>query len=152
MTRPPKRPGGRLGTLAVVLIVLLVGPGLMVVGTMMIDADAELSRTGMQSAGTVIDFNDSQRASNRDIKVRYTSMDGTEHVVSASVDHDQHPAVGDPVTVAYDSQQPSRAVVLGFESGGVILRGVGTVLTLLAAGIGLAAGVLGAIQKRRSRR
>ena len=152
MTRPPKRPGGRLGTLAVVLIVLLVGPGLMVVGTMMIDADAELSRTGVQSPGTVTDFNDTQRASNRDIKVRYTSMDGIDHVVSASVDHDQHPTVGDPVTVAYDSQQPSRAVVLGFESGGVTLRGVGTVLTLVAAGIGLTAAIIGATQKRRSRR
>jgi len=152
MTRPPKRPGGRLGTLAVVLIVLLVGPGLMVVGTTMIDADAELSRTGVQSPGTVTDFNDTQRASNRDIKVRYTSMDGIDHVVSASVDHDQHPTVGDPVTVAYDSQQPSRAVVLGFESGGVTLRGVGTVLTLVAAGIGLTAAIIGATQKRRSRR
>jgi len=152
MTRPPKRPGGRLGTLAVVLIVLLVGPGLMVVGTMMIDADAELSRTGVQSPGTVTDFNDTQRASNRDIKVRYTSTDGIDHVVSASVEHDQHPTVGDPVTVAYDSQQPSRAVVLGFESGGVTLRGVGTVLTLVAAGIGLTAAIIGATQKRRSRR
>ena len=152
MTRPPKRPGGRLGTLAVVLIVLLVGPGLMVVGTMMIDADAELSRTGVQSPGTVTDFNDTQRASNRDIKVRYTSTDGAEHVVSASVELDQHPTVGDPVTVAYDSQQPSRAVVLGFESGGVTLRGVGTVLTLVAAGIGLTAAIIGATQKRRSRR
>lgn len=152
MTRPPKRPGGRLGTLAVVLIVLLVGPGLMVVGTTMIDADAELSRTGVQSPGTVTDFNDTQRASNRDIKVRYTSMDGIDHVVSASVDHDQHPTVGDPVTVAYDSQQPSRAVVLGFESGGVTLRGVGTVLTLVATGIGLIALVTRVSRKRRSRR
>ena len=150
--RPANRRRSRLGTLAFVLIALLVGPGLMVVGTMMIDADAELSQTGVQSAGTVTDFNDTQRASNRDIKVRYTSMDGIDHVVSASVDHDQHPAVGDSVTVAYDSQQPSRAVVMGFESGGITLRGVGTVLTLVAAGIGLTAAIIGATQKRRSRR
>ena len=124
----------------------------MVVGTIMIDADAELSRTGVQSPGTVTDFNDTQRASNRDIKVLYTSTDGIDHVVSASVEHDQHPAVGDPVTVAYDSQQPSRAVVLGFESSGVTLRGVGTVLTLVATGIGLIALVTRVSRKRRSRR
>ncbi|HEY1155669.1 MAG TPA: DUF3592 domain-containing protein [Arthrobacter sp.] len=149
--RNPKKTRGRLGALAVVLIVLLVGPGLMVAGTVMIDADAELSRTGVQSPGTVTDFNDTQRASNRDIKVRYTSTDGAEHLVSASVDHDQHPTVGDSVTVAYDSQQPSRAVVLGFESGGVTLRGVGTVLTLVATGIGLIALVTRVSRKRRTR-
>ncbi|UUL76185.1 DUF3592 domain-containing protein [Pseudarthrobacter sp. Fe7] len=146
-----KRPRRRLGMLAFVLIVLIVGPGLMVMGTVMINADSELSRAGVQSTGTVTDFNDTQRASNRDIKVRYTSADGAEHVVTASVDHDQHPAVGDPVTVAYDSQQPSHAVVLGFESGGVSLRGVGTVLTFVAAGIGLIAVIMSAVQKRRSR-
>jgi len=124
----------------------------MVVGTMTIDADAELSRTGMQSAGTVTDFNDTQRASNREIKVRYTSTDGAEHVVSANVDHDQHPAFGDQVTVAYDSEQPSHAVVLGYDSDGVLLRGVGTVLTLVAIVIGLAAVIMRAVQKRRSRR
>ena len=150
--RNPKKTRGRLGALAVVLIILLVGPGLMVLGTVIIDADSELSRTGVQSAGTVTDFNDTQRASNRDIKVRYTSMDGDEYVVSANVDHDQHPEVGDPVTVAYDSEQPSHAVVLGFESDGVSLRGVGTVLTLVAIVIGLAAVIMRAVQKRRSRR
>jgi len=141
---------GRLGALVFVLIVLLVGPGLMVLGTVMIDADAELSRTGVQSTGIITDFNDTQRASNRDIKVRYTSTDGAEHVVSASVDHDQHPEVGTTVTVVYDGQQPSRGVVQGFESDGVSLRGVGTVLTLVAAFVALIAFIM-RVSRKRSR-
>lgn len=142
----------RLGAFAFILIVLLAGPGLMVLGTVMIDADAELSRTGVQSTGTITDFNDTQRASSRDIKVQYTSTDGAEHVVSASVDHDQHPEVGTPVTVVYDGQEPSRAVVLGFESGGVSIRGVGTILTLVAALVTLIAFVMRVAGKRRAGR
>ena len=148
----PKKTRGRLGVLAFVLIALLLGPGLMVMGTVMVNADSELSRTGVQSPGTVTDFSDTQRSSNRDIRVRFMSTDGAEHSVTASVDYDQHPTVGDPVTVAYDRQQPSRAVVLGFDSGGVTLRGVGTVLTLVATGIGLIALVTRVSRKRRSRR
>ena len=142
----------RLGAFAFILIVLLAGPGLMVLGTVMIDADAELSRTGVQSTGTITDFNDTQRASSRDIKVQYTSTDGAEHVVSASVDHDQHPEVGTPVTVVYDGQEPSRAVVLGFESGGVSIRGVGTILTLVAALVTLIAFIMRNAGKRRAGR
>lgn len=142
----------RLGAFAFILIVLLAGPGLMVLGTVMIDADAELSRTGVQSTGTITDFNDTQRASSRDIKVQYTSTDGAEHVVSASVDHDQHPEVGTPVTVVYDGQEPSRAVVLGFESGGVSIRGVGTILTSVAALVTLIAFVMRVAGKRRAGR
>lgn len=142
----------RLGALAFILLVVLAGPGLMVLGTVMIDADAELSRTGVQSTGTITDFNDTQRASSRDIKVQYTSTDGAEHVVSASVDHDQHPEVGTPVTVVYDGQQPSRAVVLGFESGGVSIRGVGTILTLVAALVTLIGFIMRVSGKRRAGR
>ncbi|WP_285245814.1 DUF3592 domain-containing protein [Pseudarthrobacter sp. fls2-241-R2A-127] len=142
----------RLGAWAFILLVLLAGPGLMVLGTVMIDADAELSRTGVQSTGTITDFNDTQRASSRDIKVQYTSTDGAEHVVSASVDHDQHPEVGTPVTVVYDGQQPSRAVVLGFESGGVSIRGVGTILTLVAALVTLIGFIMRVSGKRRAGR
>ena len=142
----------RLGALAFILLVVLAGPGLMVLGTVMIDADAELSRTGVQSTGTITDFNDTQRASSRDIKVQYTSTDGAEHVVSASVDHDQHPEVGTPVTVVYDGQQPSRAVVLGFESGGVSIRGVGTILTLVAAFVTLIGFIMRVSGKRRAGR
>ena len=142
----------RLGAWAFILLVLLAGPGLMVLGTVMIDADAELSRTGVQSTGTITDFNDTQRASSRDIKVQYTSTDGAEHVVSASVDHDQHPEVGTPVTVVYDGQQPSRAVVLGFESGGVSIRGVGTILTLVVALVTLIGFIMRVSGKRRAGR
>jgi len=142
----------RLGAWAFILLVVLAGPGLMVLGTVMIDADAELSRTGVQSTGTITDFNDTQRASSRDIKVQYTSTDGAEHVVSASVDHDQHPEVGTPVTVVYDGQQPSRAVVLGFESGGVSIRGVGTILTLVVALVTLIGFIMRVSGKRRAGR
>jgi len=85
------------------------------------------------------------------VSLRYRCAE-TVDIIITPVDHDQHPTVGDPVTVAYDSQQPSRAVVLGFESGGVTLRGVGTVLTLVATGIGLIALVTRVSRKRRTGR
>jgi hypothetical protein len=53
------------------------------------------------------------------------------------VDFEQHPVVGEEVTVAYREADPGQATVLGFESDGVFFRGVGTVLTCIFGGIGI---------------
>ncbi|XTR51480.1 hypothetical protein ACOM2C_15145 [Pseudarthrobacter sp. So.54] len=55
------------------------------------------------------------------------------------MDHDQHPVIGEDVTVVYREQSPGNAVVLGFESDGVWFRGVGVVLTSIFGGLGVIA-------------
>lgn len=96
----------------------------------MTDADEELARTGVHTAGTIIDFDDVRNASKRDITVRYTDGDGTAFSAFATVDHDQHPTVGDGVTVIYSESDPGRAVVVGYESDGVSVGGIGALFTL----------------------
>jgi hypothetical protein len=53
------------------------------------------------------------------------------------VDHDQYPVVGDATTVIYAEHDPGRAIVPGYESDGVWVRGVGTVLTCIFGGLGI---------------
>jgi hypothetical protein len=136
VNRKPKLSPGRWANLAITALVLCLGPVLIVVGTLLIDADDELARSGEQTVGTIVDFDDVRKASARDIKVEYQSVDGFVHYTSAAVDHDQHPVVGEEVTVVYRESDPGHAVVLGYESDGVFLRGVGVVLTLIFGGIG----------------
>jgi hypothetical protein len=128
-----------LGTITWILLLIFSGPVLIGVGTYFVDADAELARTGQHVQGTILEFYDVQDASDRSIDVAYQPADGTVRYVSADVDHEQHPAVGEEVTVVYSEQDPGRAVVLGFESSGVQLRGMGVVLTIIFWGIALMA-------------
>jgi hypothetical protein len=97
----------------------------------MADAHEDLARTGVHTTGTIVDFNDARRASQRDIRVRYTSADGTDRVTWATVGHGQQPADGAEVTVMYREEDPGKAMVLGYESDGVTVRGIGTVLTMI---------------------
>ncbi|MBT2596186.1 DUF3592 domain-containing protein [Arthrobacter sp. ISL-72] len=119
-------------------LVICLGPILIGVGTHLVDVDEELAQTGAQVAGTVVKFDDDvTKASARRMKVEFQAWDGSDHATWAAVDHDQHPAVGDEVTVAYREQDAGQAIVLGFESDGVWLRGVGVVLTVIFGGLGL---------------
>ena len=138
----------RLGIIIGILLLAFSGPVLIGVGTYLVNADAEVARTGQHVQGTIIEFNDVQRASRRSIDVAYQPADGTVRYVSANVDHEQHPTEGLEVAVAYVVLDPDRAVVLGFDSSGVQLRGMGVVLTFVFWGIGLLYLV---VQKRRSR-
>jgi hypothetical protein len=127
----------RIGTVVVAAVMILAGPVMIGVGSQMADDDAVIAQTGTRTAGTIIDFQDTRRASQRDITVAYTSTDGTDRRTFASVDHDQHPVVGEDVTVVYREQQPDEAVVLGYESDGISVRGIGTILTLIFTTTGL---------------
>ncbi|MFF2316519.1 DUF3592 domain-containing protein [Arthrobacter sp. NPDC058097] len=115
--------------LAVVLV--LAGPVMIGVGSRVADAHEDLARTGVHTTGTVLDFNDARRASQRDIRVRYTTADGTDRVISATVGHGQQPTDGAEVTVVYREEEPGQAIVLGYESYGITVRGVGTILTMI---------------------
>lgn len=135
-------------------LVLCLGPVLIVVGSLLMNADEELIRTGERTAGTIVDFDDVSKASQRDIKVEFRTADGLVHVTSVAVDHDQHPLVGEEVTVVYQESDPARAAVLGFESDGVFLRGAGFLLTFLFGGISVFAFIsylLGRRKKRKKR-
>ncbi|WP_395403440.1 DUF3592 domain-containing protein [Arthrobacter sp. UC242_113] len=120
-----------LGGFTFVALLLLTGPVLIGIGSLMTDADEELERTGVHTTGTIVDFDDVRNASKRDITVHYMSADGAEHSTFASVDHDQQPKVGDDVTVIYREQNPSQAVVVAYRDGGVSVGGIGALFTLI---------------------
>ena len=142
----------RLVNLFFALLVLCLGPVLIGAGTHQINADEELVRTGEHAPGTIVDFSDVRKASNRKITVEFQSADGLVHVTGAAVDHDQHPVVGEEVTVVYRALEPGDARVVGFESDGVFLRGVGTILTLIFGGIAFFVTVGSLRRARRNRR
>lgn len=123
--------------LVITVLVLCLGPVFIGVGSFMINADEELGRTGEQATGTIVHFDDVTKSSNRRIQVDFTAADGSVHRTFAAVDYDQHPAVGDEATVVYAENDPGRAIVLGYQSDGVELRGLGVVLTVIFGVLGL---------------
>ncbi len=131
VNRKPQTLLSRALNVALALVMVLVGPVMIGAGTRMADADDKIARTGVHTTGTIVDFKDARRASQRDIRVRYTSADGTVHFTSATVDHDQRPTEGEEVTVAYREQEPGQSVVLGYESDGIMVRGIGTILAMI---------------------
>ncbi|MDQ1052143.1 hypothetical protein QE394_000071 [Arthrobacter sp. SORGH_AS 212] len=130
---PPKRQTflARLGGFAFVTILLLTGPTLIGIGSSMAGSDEELARTGIHATGSIVDFDDVRKASNRKITVEYIAADGTGYSTFASVDHDQHPTVGGDVTVIYSESNPGKAVVVGYDSSGVSVRGIGALFLLI---------------------
>lgn len=125
-------------------------------GQHLINIDEELARTGTQTSGVVIQFDDDiTKASQRRMQVEFFSLDGEYHRAWVSVDHDQHPELGDEATVIYRESDPSHAIVPGFESDGVWFRGAGTAVTLLFVGIGVILAIaflLGVRQRAKQRR
>ncbi|NUT73139.1 DUF3592 domain-containing protein [Pseudarthrobacter sp. C4D7] len=156
--RPPLSWKGRLN-LAVTLLVLCLGPVLIVAGIVMTNADEDLARTGAQATGTIVRFDDVNKASKRRITVDFEAADGSPHRTFAAVDHDQHPVVGGEATVVYAQDDPGRTVVVGYESDGVWFLGAGVVLTFIFGGIGVLAAIIrgvaavrGNLRRRATRR
>ncbi len=151
---PPKRQTfwARLGGVAFIAILLLTGPVLIGIGSSLADSDEELARTGIHTTGSIVEFDDVRKASNRKITVEYIAANGTGYSTVASVDHDQHPAVGGDVTVIYSESNPGRAVVVGYDSGGVSVRGIGALFVLIfTVPLGVVLIVKGLRKKRRQR-
>ncbi|MBT2588522.1 DUF3592 domain-containing protein [Arthrobacter sp. ISL-95] len=133
-TAVPNRPQtfwARLGGVAFVALLLLTGPVMIGIGSSMNDSDEELARTGLHTTGSIVDFADVRKASNRNITVQYIDADGTGYSTFASVNHGQHPTVGADVTVIYSESHPGKAVVVGYESDGNSVRGIGALFLLI---------------------
>ena len=133
-TAAPRKPQtfwSTLGGFAFVALLLLTGPVMIGVGSSMTDADEELARTGIRTTGTIVDFDDVRNASKRDITVQYLSENGSEHSTIATVGHDQDPTVGEEVTVIYQESNTGKAVVVGYESDGISVGGIGALFTLI---------------------
>ena len=143
---------GKAANIAVAVILFALGPVMIGIGTQLSHADAELVRTGQRAAGTIVDFNDARQASKRDISVEFQSADGRLHSVAVPVDHDQHPVVGEEVTVAYRESDPDDATVLGFESDGNFLAGAGGILTVIFWGIAFSFVIKTLVRARKSRK
>ena len=136
----------------VVVLALLMGPAMIIFGQLAINADEELARTGTQTTGIVIQFDEGIEASDRDIQVEFMALDGSYHTTWTQVEHDQHPAVGDEVSVIYREGDPGHAIVLGHESDGEWFRGAGAVITgllLLAAVVVLVFAAAGRRKRRK---
>ena len=126
-----------MAKIAIAVILFALGPVLIVFGTHLGNADTELVRTGVRAAGTIVDFNDARKASKRYMDVEFQSADGRFHSIGVLVEHDQHPVVGEEVTVAYRESDPRQATVLGYEGDGNFLTGAGGILTFIFWGIAL---------------
>jgi hypothetical protein len=127
----PKMSWGMRANLAFMLLLFALGPVMIGLGTHLASADAELVRSGERATGTIVNFNDARQASKRDIDVEFQSADGRFHSIEVPVDHEQHPVVGEEVTVAYRESDPENATVLGFESDGDFLTGAGGIVTFI---------------------
>ena len=77
------------------------------------------------------------------------SADGVSRRTFANVDHEQHPTVGDDVTVIHSESNPGKAVVVGYESDGVSVGGIGALFTLVFT---IPLGVILIIKQFRRRR
>ena len=152
VTRKPTTFWGALANIALCLLFLGVGPLMIGIGTHLSNADAELVRNGERAAGTIVDFSDARQASKRDIDVEFQSADGRFHSIEVPVDHDQHPVVGEEVTVAYRESDPDDATVVGFESDGVFLRGVGVIVTFILWGITIPLSVKSLVRGKKRRK
>jgi len=151
MNKKPKSLPRRMVNVLFTAALMLAGPALMMTSYQQVDADEELARTGVHAAGSITYFSDARKASNRNITVEYVAADGVTRYANAPVDHEQQPSVGEQVTVAYREQDPEQAVVLGYESNGGFLGGVGLILTAVFTTLGAALVVSGMVKRRRDK-
>jgi len=125
-----------LSTLFIVLI-FVAGPALIGIGSVVTAAEDELARTGTHVEGTVSDVRDSNKASRQRFRVDYLDNDGSSHVAWVSWSTKTKPVVGQNVTVIYSDSRPGSAIVEGYDGEGISLTGVGVVLTVVFAVLGI---------------
>nr|WP_314845282.1 DUF3592 domain-containing protein [uncultured Microbacterium sp.] len=116
----------------VIVVLLLVGPVLLVIGSSMNAADRELVASGSRTTGTVVEVNDGAEASTHNFRAEYLAGDASLHSVWADWAPDAKPALGAPVTVIYSPTEPDVAVIEGHGTPGRTVTGLGGLLTVVS--------------------
>jgi hypothetical protein len=131
----PKR--RQMPLVLVITAMLLVGPLLVTIGSVLIARSNDLLATGTRVSGTVIDVDDGAESSDRRFGAEYSSSDSSRHVIWADWDSDAKPELRDTVTVVYRRDDPGSAVVAGYGTPGENVRGLGVVFTVIVGGTGV---------------
>ncbi|MDO5745654.1 MAG: hypothetical protein Q4P23_14460 [Micrococcaceae bacterium] len=130
-----RRRRARQRTLTVLMF--LIGPMMIGVGSIMMVAEDNLRETGTHSMGTIGVVNDGAEASTHTFRVDFVAEDESSHTAWGSWSVDEKPSVGDSVRVIYRSDNPDSAVLEGSMSDGASLAGFGGILTLISGVVGL---------------
>lgn len=131
---------------------LIVGPALLAWGASDVSRHETLVEVGVRAEGMVVAFADSNRASQREVDVEFLAEDARTYTAYALADSTQHPDVGATLTVAYDRDDPENNAVVGYETSGSSLLGMGVILTLIPLGLLALVGVGVVMSGRRARR
>lgn len=142
----PKR--GRAPLVLLIAAMLLIGPLLVTIGSVLIAGNNDLLATGTRVSGTVIDVDDGPESSDRRFGAEYFSSGSSRHVIWADWVSQAKPELRDTVTVVYRQDDPGSAVIAGYGTPGESVRGLGVVLTVIVGG----AAVTMLVASRRGRR
>lgn len=134
----------------VIVALLVVGPVLLVIGSMLNAADRELVANGSRATGTVVEVNDGAEASTHRFRAEYLAGDASVHSVWADWAPDAKPALGSSVTVIYSATDPSVALVEGHGTPGRTVAGLGGLLTVVS--IVIVVVMASGFARRRARR
>jgi hypothetical protein len=116
---------------------LLIGPLLVTIGSVLVAGNNDLLATGARVSGTVIDVDDGPESSDRRFGAEYFTADSSRHVIWADWVSHPKPEVRDTVTVVYREDDPGSAVIAGYGTPGESVRGLGVVLTVIVGGTGV---------------
>ncbi len=112
------------------LVLLLVGPALIVVGSVFMGIEADLRHDGIRVQGVVTEVETGPEASQRNFRVAYEA-NGAPYAMGVEGLFDHAPTPGQEMTVIYRSSDPGDAVVEGYDGPAVSVAGVGLVLTVV---------------------
>ncbi|GAA1494354.1 DUF3592 domain-containing protein [Curtobacterium herbarum] len=132
---PPKQRHAPLALLIVAM--LLIGPLLVTIGSVLVAGNNHLLATGTRVAGTVIDVHDGPESSDRRFGAEYFAADSSRHVIWADWVSHAKPKLRDTVTVVYRQDDPGSAVIAGYGTPGEFVQGLGIVLTVIVGGTGV---------------
>ena len=137
---------------ALFIVLILLAPLTFVLGSIGVSQEEELLASGTRTTGTVVSFDDARKASDRSVAVEYTTSDGVVRTVRALADDEQHPVVGQELTVVHDPANPDRALIEGYDTWAGFAQGLGIFITLIFFAVFALAVLSKAISRIRRRR